>query len=116
MHARTPHDSNWRVGVIGLIWIVLTGSSAQTQPATNCAPRSSGLFAWWPGDGAALDVVGTNHGTLRNGARFSAGNTGRAFNFDGIDDFVQVPNSPSLHFDRELTVVGWFSAATLSPE
>jgi len=40
---------------------------------------SSGMVAWWSGDGNALDLVGTNHGTLMNGTTFAEGMVGQAF-------------------------------------
>jgi len=73
------------------------------------------LVSWWPGDGVALDIAGNNHGTLQNGATFASGKVGSAFAFDGVDDFIQVPNNPSLHSAREMTMEGWFNASTLTP-
>ncbi len=34
---------------------------------------------------------------------------GTSLHLDGIDDFVEVPDSPSLHSDRQLTFEGWFN-------
>jgi hypothetical protein len=39
------------------------------------------------------DVIGTNHGTLTNGCRFTAGKIGQAFLFDGVNDYVALPNN-----------------------
>lgn len=61
-------------------------------------PPPPGMVAWWSGDGNALDLVGTNHGTLMNGATFAPGMVGQAFLFDGNDDFVLVLDSPHLAF------------------
>ena len=51
---------------------------------------------WWPAEGNANDIKGSNNGTLQNGATFAAGKVGQAFSFDGVDDFVSVPDDPSL--------------------
>ena len=40
--------------------------------------------------------------------------SGRSLQFDGADDFVEIPNSPSLHSDRQLTVESWFKIDDLS--
>ena len=66
------------------------------RPCT-CATPAPGMVAWWTGDNTAEDVMGGNHGTLQNGAGFTAdGEVGPAFAFDGIDDFVKVPASSRL--------------------
>ena len=41
------------------------------KPTWSSSPPTlapSGLVAWWPGNGNALDMVGTNHGSLLSGA------------------------------------------------
>ena len=58
------------------------------QQATNCTPAPSGLVSWWPGDGFALDVAGTNNAALQGGAGYAAGEVGKGFSFDGTSGFV----------------------------
>jgi hypothetical protein len=65
--------------------------------------------SWWPGDGNANDTLDGNDGTLQLGATFAAGMVGQAFSFDGIDDFVHVPNSPSLTTAGAYTIEFWFN-------
>src|SRR2546427_9431664 len=36
--------------------------------AADCLPAPGGLVGWWPGDGSASDIAGTNHGSLQGGA------------------------------------------------
>src|SRR5262245_10935955 len=33
-----------------------------------CAPPPAGMVGWWPGDGNADDIQGSNNGTLEGGA------------------------------------------------
>src|SRR5207247_10442792 len=49
---------------------------------------------------------------LANGppANPSPAAAGTALHFDGVDDYVEVPASPSLHSDRAVTVRGWAKA------
>ena len=80
--------------------------------AVDAVPPPSGLVGWWPGDGFALDVSGNgNHGTLQNGAIYTTGKVGQAFSFDGIDDYVSVPDSsqlsPHVGANGEMTVMAW---------
>jgi hypothetical protein len=66
--------------------------------------------SWWTGDGTAEDVAGGNHGQLHNGVSFAAGMVGQGFLFDGINDYILIPDSPSLDLTNELTVELWFKA------
>ena len=63
-----------------------------------CVTTPTGMIAWWPGDGNARDVIGTNHGVLRNGAGFAPGKVGSGFHFDGVDDYINVGRAPALQF------------------
>jgi Leucine-rich repeat (LRR) protein len=75
--------------------------------AASCSPTQSGLVGWWPGDGNANNVLGTNNGTLQGGATVDAvGVVGSAFNFDGTNNYVQVPDSAILK-PTNLTVEAW---------
>lgn len=61
-------------------------------------PNASGLVAWWKAENNGLDSVGGNHGAPQNGVDFAAGQVGQAFNLDGDNDFVLVPNSSLWNF------------------
>ena len=67
----------------------------------------SGLIAWWPGDGMALDVTSTNDGTLYNGVGYTTGKVGQAFNLDGSDDYVDIGDLAALDNAGEITVLAW---------
>ncbi len=57
------------LGAVAVVFVVFVGGAvAQAQ---SCAPPPAGLIAWWPGDGNAQDIVGSNDGTLVNGATFA---------------------------------------------
>lgn len=68
-----------------------------------------GLVAWWSGEGNANDIIGTNHGTLMNGAAFADGIVGQCFSLDGIDDFLLVPDAPEVDFcdNTPMTIELW---------
>jgi hypothetical protein len=63
----------------------------------GCLPPPSGLIGWWPADGTTKDIQLGNDAVLVNGTTFAAGRVKRAFVFDGINDFVDVPDTPALH-------------------
>jgi hypothetical protein len=73
----------------------------------NCIPPPSGLVGWWPGQGNANDIAGTNNGTLSSGASFASGKVGQAFNFDGVNGYVEVANSSNLNPAASFTIEGW---------
>lgn len=83
-----------------------TGRILRIRPsgATSCVPSPSGLLSWWPGDGNANDVQGSNHGALQNGAMFVPGLVDQAFGFDGVNDYV---SSPSNSATGDFTVEFW---------
>ncbi len=57
---------------------------------------------------AATDASGNaNHGTLTNGPLWTAGKYDNALNFDGQNDYVQVPDSPSLNPTNQLSLTAW---------
>jgi len=60
-----------------------------------CPP---GMISYWKGEGNTNDFMGVNPGTLRNGATYYAnGKVGQAFSFDGVNDYVEIPNSASIN-------------------
>jgi len=70
----------------------------------------TGLVAYWQFDGNANDSIGTNHGTVY-GAKLAIGYTGvpnSAYEFDGVDDYVDCGNDSSLNPTEALTMSVWF--------
>jgi hypothetical protein len=91
--------------------VLTIASIAVTAYSGTCIAPSSGLVAWWPGDGDAKDFAGSNHGTLVNGATFAPGLVGQAFHFDGDDDVVRLSNSPELQ-PVSITVETWIKGTS----
>jgi hypothetical protein len=76
-----------------------------------------GMVAWYTGDGTANDFIGTNNGTLQNGATFSSGMVAQAFSLNGVNQFVSLPNSvisypTSGASTQPISVDAWFSTTT----
>ncbi len=66
----------------------------------------SGLVAEWHFDGSAQDTSGSgNNGTI-SGATFVQGISGQALSFNGVDNMVVVPYSPSLSLEK-FTMEAW---------
>ncbi len=73
-----------------------------------------GLVSYWSFDEADIDgdsvqdVWGENDGTMMGDPKIVAGKAGEAFEFDGIDDYISVPASPSLNMGgSSYTIVAW---------
>jgi len=75
--------------------------------AARCSPTPAGLVSWWPGEGDALDAVGSNPGILLGGTSFGPGMVGQAFSFDGANNGVVVPHTPALNPTASLSVEAW---------
>lgn len=58
-------------------------------------------------DPVAEDFWDGNHGKLMNGAGFMPGKVAQAFCLDGNNDFILVPNSPSLNPTSGITLDAW---------
>jgi hypothetical protein len=66
----------------------MDGIPDECQPQ---APVPGGLVSWWPGEGDASDIIGSNNGTLQWNATFDAGLVGSAFKFQEFGDLVEAP-------------------------
>src|SRR5262245_31987300 len=83
--------------------------------------RASGqvdLIAHWQldensGTATADTTANRNDGTLTNGPIWAPGYIGNALSFDGVNDYVQVPNSASLGITTDITLAAWVKRAAL---
>jgi len=56
-----------------------------------------------------------NHGTLKNGPTWISGYSRYALRFDGIDDYVEIPDSLSLRIPGPFTMMAWVKPENLMP-
>ena len=94
-----------------LVSFVLVLSAVLTSVAKAVDPD---LVGWWrldEGSGTtAADMSGNgNDGTLQGDTTWVTGQIGKALQFDGVDDFVQVPHAEILTMDNEVTVMAWIN-------
>ena len=76
---------------------------------------TSGLVGWWPFNGNANDESGNNNNGILNGPTLALDRfqkEGKAYNFDGINDFIRISNSPSLN-NKAVSISGWFKTNNL---
>ena len=85
----------------------LAGANAQ-QWTTNNLP--SGLIAWWAAEGDMLDAAGAHHGSGSASPTYAPGRFGQAFQFNGIDQSVSIPDSyPDLDSWTQFTLEAWIN-------
>ena len=87
---------------------------AQSRPAAKTPP---GLVSWYEANGNAKDSKGHNNGAIHGGVTFSAGDPGRAFNFNGSTGYVSVGDPADLRSNgHDFTIAArvWFNS-NLSP-
>jgi len=91
------------------------GSAGKCALSPECTPPPTGLISWWPGEGSAQDIAGTNNGSAQN-ISYTNGQVGQAFVFDGSSSYVQFPATPSLDVGQGsgLTVEAWINPANLN--
>jgi chitodextrinase len=112
-----------KIWIIAFIFLVIfsLASIFNTDVSTvqSSAP-TNGLIGYWKldeGSGiTASDSVGTNHGTLTNGPTWALGKVGSAVNFNGVNNYISLPNIDVV--GTGITIAAWvkLSAADTSSD
>jgi len=93
--------------LIGMLTLAFNIKPAKAEPVPY---PPSGMISYWKFDeGAgmtAFDSVGQNNGTIY-GATWNTGIVGSALSFDGVDDYVLIPDNDSLRFSGNGTLELW---------
>jgi hypothetical protein len=85
---------------------LLAQTATAQQWTTNTLPP--GLIAWWQAEGNYLDSAGVHHGGGSTAPTYAPGRFGQAFQFNGTDQSVSIPD---LHSDldswTQFTLEAW---------
>jgi len=92
---------------------ITSSQAVLTVYVAPCIEAPSSIISWWPGEGNADDIIGTNNGILVNGVTFTNGIVGEAFHFNGSNQDVQIPYSTSLE-PTNVTVECWVKLDALA--
>lgn len=96
--------------------LLAAGLLVGAAQAQSCVSAPSGIWGWWPGDGNANDIVGTNNGVLLGGLCFTNGEVGQGFWFNGPNQGVEIPASSTLDIGPSfgVTIEGWINPSDIS--
>ena len=89
------------------LFLFLSSSYGYAQVNLN-----QGLVAYYPFNGNANDVINNNNGIVMNGAQLTTdrlGNINSAYHFDGVDDYIQIPNTINLNPSNAMSVALYFN-------
>ncbi|KUK77512.1 MAG: hypothetical protein XD93_0281 [candidate division WS6 bacterium 34_10] len=79
----------------------------------------TGFLSYWPmeeSSGTTVEDVGyTNEGTA-SGAYITDGKFGNGRTFDGVDDYISIPDNSSLQLSSGLTLELWFKSKEVPPD
>ncbi|MEO7307150.1 MAG: LamG domain-containing protein [Ferruginibacter sp.] len=81
-----------------------------TQFCTAQVNLDKGLQAYYPFDGTANDKSGNNNNPTFNNATITADRFGKpnsAYHFNGVFQYMRIPNKPSLNFGSVITLSVW---------
>jgi hypothetical protein len=86
---------------------IITDGLILNLDAANVKSYVSGSTTW-------RDISrGGNNGTLVNGPTFNTSNGGSIV-FDGVDDYIIIPNSTTLNITSTITLESWIKSTTLA--
>ena len=66
-----------------------------------------GLTNWWPAEGNANDVQGSDHGTPVGGVSFEPGRLGQCFSFNGVDAYIDFGTDLGNFGTSDFSIVFW---------
>lgn len=88
----------------------IPGTTTTTLPSTD----EAGIWHFNENSGAtAYDSSGNGNDGVISGAQWTTGRNGSALLFDGVDDYVDVGNNPSVNIVDELTIELWVKFTSL---
>jgi hypothetical protein len=93
-------DSSGNVGLAPEVTVTVSNTGPSGAVAAYAFNEASGT--------TAADASGNGHpGSVSGATWIATGKFGRALSFDGVNDWVTVPNSPDLNVTTGLTIMAW---------
>jgi hypothetical protein len=95
-----------------LLFIGLTITTQMIYSQVPSYVPTNGLVGYWPFNGNANDQTPSGYNGTVNGATLTTdrfGNSNSAYNFDGVNDYIEVQNSQNLN-SQTWTISTWINA------
>jgi hypothetical protein len=95
--------------------ILAMGLALTTQMIMAQVPSyvpTNGLVGYWPFSGNANDESGNGNNGVVNGPNLTNdrfGNIGKAYSFDGVNDYIEISNSLVNNSNTSFSIFGWFN-------
>lgn len=105
------HRNSFRFVCIAAALTALASGNLPSASAQTCVQPPSGIAAWFPGDGNALDLQGGDSASLNgnpNAGTIVAGKVGQALQFNGTGD-LRVVDQPALNPTAGVTIEAWIN-------
>lgn len=100
-----------------LIALAILGFETTIKAQLPSYVPTNGLVAFYPFNGGANDISGNaNNGTV-NGATLTNDRNGlpsAAYNFNGINNYIQIPHNVLLNLTNSLTISVWYNTNDIS--
>ena len=115
-NVQLTQSGNYSVLVTNIYGSAQSSNALLTVNSSSCDPEPSGLVSWWPAEGNANDIIGTNNGVLEGGLGFAPGEVGQAFFFNNTNNDVKVPASSSLNVGagNGFTLEAWIDCTNVA--
>ncbi|HMJ89950.1 MAG TPA: protein kinase [Candidatus Acidoferrum sp.] len=98
------------IALLAFFSVTYARLSAPSRGEASFTKTSNQLHpvALWRGEGDTTDESKQFNGVLQGDVRFVPGARGQAFQLNGTDAWIRVPDSPALHFSNAVSVSMWF--------
>ncbi len=74
------------------------------------------LLDWWPGQSNALDIVGTNNGTLYGNVTYTNASYSNAFSFDGSNSYISFGTNAGNFGTNNFSVDFWMETTATNQQ
>ena len=96
-------------------------AGATNGGATGQVTSNNGLVAAYGFEETSGNTVADasgkgNHGTIREAVRIAKGRYGQALQFDGVNDWITIKDSPSLDLSTSMTLEAWVNPQSQAGE